>query len=364
MNLIPLTQLMLGDDELQHICAVLESGYVVSGPRVQAFESRLSTFLGIQDAVACNSGTSAIQLALMALDIGSGDEVVVPDFCYPSVASAVLHTGADVVLCDIDPGTYNMDFSSLQRALSIRTKAVLAVHQFGLPCGATAIADVADCQVIEDAACALGAQGKDGPCGTQTVAGCFSFHPRKILTTAEGGLVTSHNPELLERCRWLRSHGVRSVQGRGQFEELGLAARMTDVHAAIGLAQMDRLDEMIAGRARSAAMYQQQLAALASVELHPSLWVPERVYQSMVVNLSPEFERDGVVASLREKGIESTIGSYAIHQQKPFGSCRIASGGLPGSVAAASASITLPLWPDMEESVVSRVVDTLKKVTQ
>ena len=363
MKRIPLTRLSLGDRELQSIRTVLESGHIVSGPVVQAFESGISKFLEIDDAVACSSGTSAIQLALLALDIGPGDEVVVPDFCFPSVASAVLHTGADVVLCDVDPHTFNMDADRVQRALSARTKAVLAVHQFGLPCRAISIGDAAGCAVIEDSACALGAQGEVGKCGTQTIVGCFSFHPRKILTTAEGGLVTSSNPELLERCRWLRSHGYHNVGGVGCFEELGISARMTDVHAAIGLIQLESLEELIAGRARSAAMYREQLADVPSIDHHSSVWNPNRVYQSMVLLLTPGQDRNQVVAKLREKGIESTIGTFAIHQQKPFLNCRVATDGLSGSIMAAEQSITLPMWPDMDESVVSQVVQAVKEVT-
>jgi dTDP-4-amino-4,6-dideoxygalactose transaminase len=361
MKRIPLTQLVLGHEELEQVAAVLESGHLVSGPRVAEFEARMSAYLGGCGAVGVSSGTSAIQTALMALDLGPGDEVVVPDFCFPSVASSVIHSGADVVLCDVNPLTFNMDVDRVQLALSVRTRAVLVVHQFGIPCDAIAIQDMAGCAVIEDAACALGAQGETGLCGTQTQVGCFSFHPRKMLTTAEGGLVTSRDPDVIDRCRWIRSHGFRRGSDGAGFEELGLAARMSDVHAAIGLAQLDRLESIIAGRARSAAMYRELLGDLPGIADTRELFNSTRVYQSMVVSLTSGNDRDRVIASLGEKGIESTVGTYAIHQQKPFVDCRIAAGGLAGSIEVAQQSLTLPLWPDMEAAIVERVADALRE---
>lgn len=356
MNRIPLTKPVLGDEELAEVKAVLESGYLVSGPRVAAFEAALSARLAGHTCVAVGNGTMAIHLALVGLGVGPGDEVIVPDFCFPSVASAVMYTGAVPVLCDVDPDTFNLDPERAARALSPRTKAVLAVHQFGIPCGARALAAALPCPVVEDAACALGAFDDDGPCGAVTDLGCFSFHPRKVLTTAEGGLVAARDPAIADRLRTLRNHGMRRVDGALEFAEVGYADRMSDVHAAIGLGQLRRLDAMLAGRKRAAMRYREALPA--RVLAPPAVWHPGRVYQGLVVRV--EGDRDAVIAAMRERGIETTVGTHAIHQQAPFASrCRTAEGGLAGSILAARTSLTLPLWPGMPDADIDRVVTTL-----
>ena len=361
---IPLTQLLIGNEERTRLMEVLDSGYLASGPRVAEFEAALSDYFGFDHSVAVGSGTDAIRLALAALNVGPGQDVVVPDFCFPSVAAAVLQTGARCLLCDVDPNTYNMTPETVASTLTPATTAVVVVHQFGVPCDAMKIAAVSPCPVIEDAACALGAKDTHGYCGTQTELGCFSFHPRKIVTTAEGGLVISSNPQLAERCRWLRSHGFHRSGGMTTFEEPGFSARMSDVHAAIGLGQLANIETIITGRARSAAMYRQAFQNLDGICDNDATWHPNRVYQSMVVNLAPEIDRDQVVAHLRKSGIESTIGTYAIHRLSAFSDCVVPSAGLAGSTEAYLRSITLPLWPDMDSEVVEKVVAALGEVVR
>lgn len=363
MTRIPLTRPSLGATELERIKQVLDSGMLVQGRVVRDFEEAIAAWLGVEFAIAVSTGTTAIHLALAAVGLGPGDEVIVPDFCFPSVAAAVLHTGATPVLCDVDPNTYNLDLTRVERALSPRTKAVLAVHQFGIPCGAGGLRDALDCEIIEDAACAFGARDEHGNCGTVGRAACFSFHPRKIITTAEGGVVTTSDPELAERVGWLRSHGMRRTPSGVRFAEIGYPGRMSEVHAAIGLAQMDRLESIISGRARAAALYRAAFADIEQVHAGPGIWHPGRVYQSLVVNLSPSQNRDRVVALLREHGIESTIGTYAIHRLPVFAQrSRLVDDGLEGSERCADFSVTLPLWPEMAANDVDRVVETLKQV--
>ena len=368
MTRIPLTRPTLGAAELARVDAVLRSGMLVQGAAVAAFEAAIAARIGAAHGVAVSTGTTAIQLALLAAGVGPGDEVVVPDFCVPSVAAAVLHPGADVVLCDVDPSTFNLSPETVARALTPATRAVVAVHQFGIPCGIGALLDSLPAgrgiEVIEDAACALGARGDRGRCGAQTRLGCFSFHPRKIITTGEGGLVSTGEGGLADRLRWLRNHGMRRGPAGIVFEEIGYAGRMSDLHASIGLAQVERCDAILAGRARAAAWYRERLEAVDRVQSQPAVWHPGRVYQSLVVRLGDSSRRDRAVASLRERGIESTVGTYAIHRQAAFGArCRTAPGGLGGSEAAAAESITLPLWPEMSVDAVDRVVENLREVT-
>ncbi len=359
---IPLTKPVLGSEEGDLVREVLNSGYLVSGPRTAAFEEGLAARIGVAHVVAVNSGTTAIHLLLEAMGIGPGDEVVVPDFCFPSVAASVLHAGAECVLCDVDADSFNLDVARAERALTSRTKAILAVHQFGIPCGAERLKSLG-VHVLEDAACALGAIDDGGNCGSVGVAGCHSFHPRKIITTAEGGAISTNDGALADRLRRRRNHGMARGPRGVDFVELGRPGRLSDVHAAIGVAQLARLDDLIAGRRRAALSYRPRLAAIEGVIAPDQLWVDGRVYQGLVVRIASRFDRDRVVAKLRDRGIESTIGTYAIHQQGVFAArCSVAPGGLEGSVTAAAQSLTLPLWPDMPEALVARVTENLAEV--
>lgn len=363
MSVIRLTVPSLGAPELAQLERVIASGHLVQGPAVAAFEAGLGQALGVDPAavVAVSTGTTALQLALVALGVGPGDEVVLPDFVFPSVASAILYAGATPVVADVDPVAFVSRPEHVAAALSPRTRAVIAVHPFGVPCDALAVARAAGVPVIEDAACALGAVDQGGPCATQTGLGCISFHPRKVITTGEGGAIVARDPDVASRLRHLRQHGMRPQDGRIVFPEPGYAARMSDLHAAVGLGQLPRLPEIIAGRARAAAWYRERLAALAFVQTCPDTWHPGRVYQSLVVALSG-VDRDALSRRLREDGVETTIGTYAISAQVGFAHrVRVPPAGVAGAHAAASNSLTLPLWPEMTEEAVDRVVEALAR---
>ncbi len=363
LDRIPLTRPTLGDAELARVSAVLASGQLVNGPMVAAFEDAVCTTLGVE-AVACATGTTAIQLGLIALGVGPGDEVVVPDFCFPSVAAAVTFVGADPVLCDVDPASFCATPETVAPALSGRTRAVIAVHQFGVPANARAIRLSAGLPVLEDACCALGARELDGSyCGTTTELGAISLHPRKVVTTGEGGLVLTRDAAVAARLRSLRNHGMaRQPDGSIAFTEIGIPGRMSDLEAALGLAQLERLDAILQGRARAAAWYRERLAHLERVVAPSPLWQTGRAYQGMVVRLavSTAAARDAVMGTLRAGGIECTIGTYAIHELAPYQRrCRVPASGLDGSAMCARTSLTLPLWPEMPESAVDRVCATL-----
>jgi len=362
-EMIPLTQVDLTGSELKRIAAVLESGQLVQAGTVRQFESALEQRLAVSDAVACSSGTLAIQLSLRAMGVGPGDNVVMPDFCFPSVAAAVLSVGADCTLCDIAPHSFNAGLEQIESALTPRTKAVIAVHQFGVPAGAKKLVDSLSIPVLEDAACALGAVDDGEPCGKWGAVGCYSFHPRKIITTAEGGLMVTRRSDLADRLRMLRNHGMVYRDTGVEFEEVGMSGRMTEVHAAIGLAQLERLDAQIAGRAQAAGWYRQALASIDGVITDEETWAPGRVYQSLVVRIHPSHERDAVIQKLRGRGVHTTLGTYAIHRQSSFASlCRTSPAGLPESTRAYAESITLPLWSNMKESTVLRVAEALREV--
>jgi dTDP-4-amino-4,6-dideoxygalactose transaminase len=363
---IPLASPWTGEDELEEVRAVLVSGQLSQGPKVEEFERRVATLTGVDHAVATSSCTTAMHLALVALGIGPGDEVLVPDFTFPATANVVVQQGAVPVLVDIEPDTYNMDPTQLGRHLSARTRALIPVHLFGLaadldPC--LAFAHEHGLAVVEDAACALGATYKSQPCGSLGDVGCFSFHPRKVITTGEGGMVVTDDDDLAERMRLLRSHGGLRAEGRFSFEEAGFNYRLSDVHAALGVAQTRRLPEILDRRQTLAARMSERLAAVPGVV--PPVEPPWAIhaFQAYVICLDQEIDRDAVVAGLRNRGIESTIGTYALHVQPFFRrSYGYHVGQLPCSYAASRQTLALPLYPQMREADVDLVVDSLSTV--
>ena len=210
----------IGDEEVQAVSAVLRSGYLVQGKHVEDFEHRVAAFVGVKHAVAVSSGTAALHVALAALDIGPGDDVLVPDFTFPATANVVALLGATPVLVDVDPATFNTTADLLRPAITPRTKAIMPVHLFGQPAEMQPILDLAaehGLAVVEDAACALGALYHGRPCGSLGQLGCFSFHPRKVITTGEGGMIVTDDDALAERLRLLRNHGMAKHAGRHPF---------------------------------------------------------------------------------------------------------------------------------------------------
>jgi perosamine synthetase len=363
---IPLASPWTGEEELDEIRAVLASGYLSQGPKVEEFERMVAAVTGSRYAFATSSCTTAMHLALVALGIGPGDEVLVPDFTFPATANVVVQQGAVPVLVDVEPDTHNVDPADLARRLTARTRAIMPVHLFGLsadldPC--LSFAREHGLAVIEDAACALGATYKSQPCGSFGDVGCFSFHPRKVITTGEGGMVVTDRSDLAERLQLFRSHGGVREGGRFTFEEAGFNYRLSDVHAALGTAQMRRLPEIVARRRALAGRLTGRLDAIPGVTppFEPA-WATH-VFQAYVTVLDEGIDRDAVVAGLRERRIESTIGTYALHAEPFFGRAYgYKAGELACSAAAARQSLALPLFPQMQEAQVDRVADALAAV--
>jgi len=341
----------VGGEELAAIAAVLESGQLTMGPRVAEFEEELAAACGVAHAVAVSSGTAALHLAVLALGVGPGDEVLVPAYTFPATANVVALAGARPVLVDVDPATMNLDPERAAAAVTARTRAVLAVHLFGrpLPWEELAAALPERVTLLEDAAGALGAQRQGRPCGSLGAAGCLSFHPRKIVTTGEGGAVTTDGAELADEVRRLRHHGI---QPRGDFDirSAGLNYRLPDVLCALGIPQLRRLDELLAARERVAAAYAERLAG--RVELP---WAdPGDVHglQAYVVRLD---RRDEALAALRAQGIEAQIGTYALHRLGAYAD----QGAFPGAALAADTALALPFHTRLTESDLDRVAAAL-----
>jgi len=365
-SVIPLARPYVGDEELEELRQVLESGQLGQGPKVAELEAQVADVVGARHAIATTSCTTALHLSLVALDIRPGDEVLVPDFTFPATANVVVQQGATPVLVDIDPHTYNLDTDHLASLVTPRTRAVIPVHLFGLSADMGPVLKIAGdngLAVIEDAACALGATYHGAPCGSFGDLACFSFHPRKIITTGEGGMVVTDRDDLAERLRLLRNHGGVPLQYWSSFEAAGFNYRMSDLQAAVGVVQARRLPELLARRRSVAELLRAQLATLEGVRGPVEPDGLGHVYQSFVTMLDPAVDRDALVARLRARGIETTLGTYALHEQ-PFFQERFGySGGqLPASSSAFHQTLALPFYPQMDASDVDTVVESLAAV--
>lgn len=412
--MIRLTIPAIDEECLEAVREVLETGFLVQGKRVAAFESAIAEYVGCENAVAVNSGTSALHLSLLALGICDGDRVIVPAYSYPATANAVVLCGADPVFVDIEPDTFNMDPAALEATLEKLAagadpvvqglhpddpqldvqppgqpaEAILPVHTFGQMADMERIGDLAaryDVPVIEDAACALGATWADQPAageppagdnqqasgtqqavggrqaGTWGIGGCFSFHPRKAITTGEGGMVVTGDAVLADLLRELRNHGQDPNATLPDFIAPGFNCRMTEFQAALGAVQLARMGDMIEARRQRAAVYE---GLLEPTGVQPQATPPgsESVYQSFVVLLPVDdaAARDAVIAHLRKNEIEATIGTYHIpmttYYRRQFA---FEPGDFPVADEVFARSLTLPLHDKLTREEQEMVVRTL-----
>ncbi|MBW3607764.1 MAG: DegT/DnrJ/EryC1/StrS family aminotransferase [Actinobacteria bacterium] len=361
--MLRLAEPRFGPEALEAIGQVLASGHLTQGPVVAEFEAAVAAFCGVRHGVATTSATTALELVLAALDIGPGDEVIAADFTYPATGNAVLQRGAALRLADADASTYCVAPDAIEALLSPRTKAVLAVDVFGLPADYAAIEPLLEhhgVPLVCDAACSLGGALDQRRCGSFGRAGCFSFHPRKSLTTGEGGMVVTDDDALAERMRELRNHGTRREGWRSTFVEPGFNYRMSDLNAALGLVQVPAHESTVRTRNALAARLSAQLERVDGIRpqhvpvaaLHP--------YQAYVVTCDPALERDALIAALREQGVESTLGTYAMHAEPAFArACGTAPGDLPVSDALARSTLALPLHQGLTEADIDTVARAL-----
>lgn len=357
-----------GAEELEAIGRVLSSGQLTQGPVVAEFERSIAELCGVRHAVATTSATTALELVLAALDIGRGDEVLVADFSYPASGNAVLARGGDVRLLDVDPSTYCVDPSAVEAALTDRTKAVIAVDVFGLPADYTVLEPLLarlGVPLVCDAACSLGGAIGDRRAGSFGVAGCFSFHPRKSLTTGEGGMVTTDDASLADRMRRLRNHGGEREGWRTTFVEAGFNFRMSDLNAALGLAQVPGHLETVHLRGQLAERLARRVDEIEGISPQA---VPNgftHPYQAFVVTSDESLDRDRLIAGLLDRGVESTLGTYAMHAEPSF---RVVCGTTPGelesSYGLAQRTLALPLHQGLTPTDMDAVADALAEVIE
>ncbi len=358
--MLRLTVPSIEEDDLDAVADVLRSGFLVQGPHVERFEAAIRARTGSAYAVAVSNCTSALHLTLAACGIGPGDVVAVPAYSWPATINVVALVGAEPAIVDVDPCTFNLDPRALVRLMERRNiSAVIPVHAFGGMADMRAIKRISaehNAVVIEDAACALGASLDDVPAGRFGRAGCFSFHPRKAVTTGEGGVVVTDDGALATRIRALRNHGLDQD---GQFILPGHNARMTDFQAAFGMVQLGKLDRVLEARRRAAARYD-ELFSVTPITTPAALANSVHAYQSYVVLLPPDVSRADLIAALRQSHIESTIGTHAL----PFIRwVRERYGYRPEDFPVvhdiASRALTLPLHEYLTDDDQQRVVEAV-----
>jgi dTDP-4-amino-4,6-dideoxygalactose transaminase len=315
------------------------------GPKVEELEELVAAACGVEHAVAVSNGTAALHLTVLALGIGPGDEVIVPAYTFPATANVVALAGATPVLVDVDPATFNLDLGRVYDAVTPRTKAVLAVHLFGRPLDWEELQNAVppDVVLLEDAAGALGARWKGMPCGGLGAAGCLSFHPRKIVTTGEGGAVTTSDDALAASIRRLRHHGI---DPDADIKAPSTNYRLADILCAVGIPQLRRLDELLAERARIADAYTERLRDVVGVPAADEGDV--HGWQAYVVRLD---RKEEALSALRAEGIEVQIGTYALHRFSAYRD----QGPFPGADAAFDRALALPLHSRLTEAELDRV---------
>lgn len=365
---VPLCRPSVDSGALDRLREVLESGHLVEGRFVRQLEEQLSSLLSAP-AVAVSSGTAALWLAVDALGLGPGDEVLVPSIGFPAFVHAVQLHGAVPVAVDVSEADWALDPALAARAITPATRALLAVDSFGVCAdwpALEALAATHGLRVIEDAACALGARGSDGrQAGTYGDIACFSFHPRKIVTTGEGGAVVSRQPELVERARDRAHLGLRTSDALDQrFTEIGWNLRLSDVHAAIGVGQMQELTSLVEQRQHVAAMLTDGLRSLPIAPLS-GLARSGSVPQSFVCTLDEtlSLSRDAFIQRLAAHGVQATIASYAAHRM-PFYTRRYGwrAESFPVAERIWRRGVTLPCFPGMDAADVDGVIDSVRAV--
>jgi len=328
---------------------VLESGMLTMGPKVPEFEAELARACEVEHALAVSSGTAALHLAVLALGLNPGDEVIVPAYTFPATANVVALAGLRPVLVDVDSETMNIDPAQVE--VGPRTKAVLAVHLFGRPAPVEALPE--ELPMLEDAAGALGARHRGRACGGLGLLGCLSFHPRKIVTTGEGGAVTTNDAAVADAVAAGRNHGWRSLVPP-DLPAPGLNYRLSDILCAVGLPQIRRLDELLAARTRVADGYTERLRGLP-VSLPGAAEGDVHGWQAYVIQLD---DRDRVLRELRAQGIEAQIGTYALHL---LGAYRD-QGAFPAASRVFERALALPFHTRLTEGDLDRVVEALDKL--
>ena len=383
---VPIAKTNLTEKEINSVLEPLESGWLVQGPKVREFEEKWSDFTKAEHSIAVTSCTTALHLSLAALGFGPGDEAIVPAFTWISTANVVEHLGGKVVFCDINLETFNLDVEQIESKITDRTKAILPVHLFGLSADMDPIVELArkhDLWIVEDAACGFGSKYKGSHVGAIGDTGCFSFHPRKAITTGEGGMVTTNNGSLAEKIRRLRDHGAamtdlqRHLGARpyllADHPDAGYNQRMTDLQAALGSAQMDRASDIVAERQRLAAIYDEAFSHFDwlrtpfknkgfehGYQSYPCLFMHGSIESGSIREINSQ--RNEWMDDLQKSGISTRPATHAVHMLSFYKEkYDLMPEDFPNAYAADQCSISIPLFHGMSEEEQMQVILKIKQ---
>lgn len=376
--MIPISKPYLTEDEAQYAHDTILSGWVTQGPRVEEFEKKFCEYTGAKYAVAVSNCTTALHLAMIVSGIGKHDEVICPSMSYIATANCIRYTGAKPVFAEVNPETYNIDVIHAEKQITDKTKAILIAHQIGLPADIDAFKKLCDkyhIKLIEDAACAAGTSYKGKKIGSHSELVCFSFHPRKVITTGEGGMITTYNEGFYERLKILRQHGMSvnarerhlsEKQGKVILEdhiETGYNYRMTDIQASIGIKQLNKLDWIVTERRKIAHRYISELKEIDCIRLPAEEEGYYPNYQSFSIYLKENcpLKRNDLIIKLNENGIASKRGIMTSHRETAYKD-GYSDVKLPVSEHASDNSILIPLFIPMNEKEISHIILTLKKL--
>jgi len=353
---------------IKKVIEVLESGNLVQGNYVKEFEAALQNYLNIKHVIVVSSGTAALHLSLMALDIKKSDEVIVPAFAFPATANVVELVGAKSVFVDITLDDFCMDASEIEETVTDKTKVIMPVHEFGQSAEMDKILTIAEkynLEIVEDAACAIGTEFNNEKVGTFGKLGCFSFHPRKAITTGEGGAVATNDDDLAERIRSLRNHGISVKNGKNDFVCAGLNYRMTDFQAALGLFQLSKIEHIINTRIEMARRYDERLLEIDWIKTPTKLKNRKNTYQTYHIVVDDKINRDKLISSLKDAGIETNLGAQALNCLTYYkNKYDYKEAGFPKAVLAYMKGLALPIGNHVMDSDVSFICEKINVLSK